>query len=118
MFFAANGWFVTNGLDLTTPVLYVISALYLWLSPVTLYAIYVHYHEYMASAPLIVRIEKALGVYKTGRYLADESLFILDSMQWGTGKYSRHIVIAYFTMVLLLLSLSISMLFIINSAPK
>ncbi len=118
VFLATNSWFVTNGLTVSREVLYLISAFYLWLALGTIYSIYFHYSEYLANARMIVRIERALGVYEKGRHFPDESLFSQESMAWGTGKYSRHILVGYLILILLLLFLSVAMLFVLNSAPE
>jgi hypothetical protein len=56
------------------------------------YAVYRHYREYLASASMIVRIERAFGFYENGRYLREESLYKQESRLWGTGKFSKHML--------------------------
>jgi hypothetical protein len=70
------------------------------------YSVYSHYKEYLASASMIVRVERAMGAYKRGEYLESESLYEPASQEWGTGKYSSHLIRTYSITLLLFLVFS------------
>jgi NADH:ubiquinone oxidoreductase subunit 3 (subunit A) len=67
----------------------------------SLYSVYSHYKEYLASAKMIVRVETAMGAYKSGEYLDSDSLYEAASQEWGTGKYSSHLIRTYSVVLIL-----------------
>ena len=89
----ADGWFVgSDKLPSRAVSCAVIVGLWI-LGMSSVVAIRAQYREYLASAAMIVRIERALGFYDRGSYVAGDTLYEASSKEWGSGKYSNHIFV-------------------------
>jgi hypothetical protein len=104
----ADGWFVSRSPapDFRTRVALTIG--FVLITLVAIYSVAAHYQEYLASAAMIVRVERALGFYDESRFLAGETLYKQASKEWGTGRFSRHILRTYLTGILLITGVSLT----------
>ncbi len=106
-----SGWMISIGSNFNNRQKYLIVVGLLLVFICTMYSIYSHYKEYLSSARMIVRIEKAMAVYEKGIYFESDTLYDPESQQWGTGRFSRHMIVTHALILMLFLLFSILLVF-------